>query len=939
MIKLTADERDLLERIGDKEELRPFFFRKAKGLKWFDSLAERGYFKPEQNPRPLPSKEEGYVNVPFWPATEYLVATSSELLSEDNKAYAEKFIEVIRTVTKHAIDHGFSNYRTWWQFSKVVRNVPPIFIQGEDVALFDYWFNDPYERNLVAEEIGEKWLVALLESGDEHCKKLAEKLLDIIYRLEFRKLERGLGTRKEAVLRFGAWNARTITKKIASKAGRGLGLNAVRIFQHRLENILAELDNDIWSSIWRSAVEDHEQNHSGDDAGDIILEGYRDSLLAYVKEAPLTANKYVEQLLGSPFETTKRIAIYAIDQRYQELSQLVGRVIVDQHFTSNLQHELWHFLHNHYPQFSPNEKVLVQEAITRLAGDDESDQQDDGPKTYERARWLSAIKNYGDDVAEQYQQCVGIVGGDPDHPDFSSYRTSGWVNHKSAITKEELLSWDSDELIRQLSAYLDSYAPSPTVDGPDLEGLTKTLRQVVKAEPLRFYTQLPKFSILGLPYIHEFIRAYGELWVEKAHLPWDEIWQYLLAFCQDVIKREVFWFPGNVQQGKAFVANRHWIVGEIGRLIENGTRSDEHAFSEKYLAQAEAILLILLEKEKGEEFKPDSDAVSIAINSPRGRCIEALINLTLRSCRLAGNHVETWTHFQSIYDAELARADVGEYEFATLVANYLPNFLYMSKEWVLANLENIFDQDNYQKWLCAMDGYAYVGTVHEGIYTHLKDRGHFIRALDDEHIKKRVHEKIIQNIAVAYIHNFEDLELESSLVHQLLVRRRPEELGQLIWFIWSQRKDAGENIRSKVFELWPRLLKVIDTSTREGRQLASKLCDWTVFVDVVDEKNKELILAIAPFAGEEYNSHELIESIAKISVRQPSEAYEIWLRFLEGTSSDFPEEGIRAALANLVRVGPEGLRMAKNIVSTYLKEGNERPNQWLREITESAQNG
>ena len=193
MIKLSADERDLLERIGDKEELWPFFFRKAKGLKWFDSLAERGYFKPEQNPRPLPSKEEGYVNIPFWPATEYLVATSAELLSEGNKVYAEKFIEVIRTVTKHAIDQGFSNYRTWWQFSKVVQNIPPTLIQSEDVALFDYWFNDPYERNLVAEEIGEKWLVALLEIGDEHCKKLAEKLLDIIYRVEFRKLERGLG--------------------------------------------------------------------------------------------------------------------------------------------------------------------------------------------------------------------------------------------------------------------------------------------------------------------------------------------------------------------------------------------------------------------------------------------------------------------------------------------------------------------------------------------------------------------------------------------------------------------------------------------------------------------------------------------------------------------------------------------------------------------------
>src|SRR4051794_32053713 len=97
MIDLTPDERDLLERIGDKEELRPFFFRKAKGLKWFDALAERGYFNPEQNPAPVPSKEEGYVNVPFWPTTEYLVTTSLELRSEGTEVYAERFIEVVRT--------------------------------------------------------------------------------------------------------------------------------------------------------------------------------------------------------------------------------------------------------------------------------------------------------------------------------------------------------------------------------------------------------------------------------------------------------------------------------------------------------------------------------------------------------------------------------------------------------------------------------------------------------------------------------------------------------------------------------------------------------------------------------------------------------------------------------------------------------------------------
>ncbi len=67
----SPDDEDLLERIDDKEELRSYFFRKAKGLKWFNHLAARGYFDPEHNPLPKLAKQEGYIDVPFWSTLEF----------------------------------------------------------------------------------------------------------------------------------------------------------------------------------------------------------------------------------------------------------------------------------------------------------------------------------------------------------------------------------------------------------------------------------------------------------------------------------------------------------------------------------------------------------------------------------------------------------------------------------------------------------------------------------------------------------------------------------------------------------------------------------------------------------------------------------------------------------------------------------------------------
>lgn len=758
------------------------------------------------------------------------------------------------------------------------------------------------------------------------------ELLSVLYEVKFIDKLYGDSNRQEAVLRFDSWHARKITQKAAPKAGEVLGRQAVQVFRSTLERIVETLNKDSWSSLWRAAIEDHEQNHGADDAEDILVEGMRDALLAFVNEANAETRTYVAELLASPYETIKRVAIYVINQRYQQIGELTGGVLTEGYFTSNFRHEMWHLLHNHYPQFPPKDRVLVLTAIGQLVETDENGQIHEGATNYKRAVWLNAIHEYGDDEDRLYRECIKVVGDEPEHPDFSSYMSAGWVGHESPVPKDELLSMEVDELVNRLESYKD---PGKFRE-PGLEGLVKALRQVAKAEPVRYVSHLYKFTNLDLAYVYELLEAYGELWTEKAQLPWDEIWQHLLAFCEEVVRQNRFWSEESTQKRDHFVANRYWIVGSIGRLIENGTSSDEHAFSEQYLNQAQAILVILLEKEKGEEFKPESDAVSISINSPRGRCLEGFINLSLRSCRLAdkqaNSHVEVWKNLEQTFNAELARADIGEYEFATLVVNYLPNFLYMSKEWVFANLSRIFDQKNYQKWLCAMNGYAYVNRVYEGIYDHLKKHGHFVRALDDENLKDRVTEKIIQNIAFAFIDSFEKLEDATSLLHQLLVRKKHGELSQLIWFMWTLRKEGDAKKRNKVFELWPRLLGVVDSNSREGKKLASKLCTWSVFIDEINEANKRLILAVAANAEDDYNSHDLLEMIARTSKAQPREAYEIWSKLLEGTCTDFPEEAIRTALKNLMQSGAEGLREARDIVSAYLKCGNERPSQWLQEL-------
>lgn len=94
------------------------------GLHWFSAFKEAGFLNPTKIPVPIPATEEGYISIPGWPITDYLVATSAELLNPENESYAVEFIEFIRAATAYAREHNFGNFRVWWQFSKIIGNVP-----------------------------------------------------------------------------------------------------------------------------------------------------------------------------------------------------------------------------------------------------------------------------------------------------------------------------------------------------------------------------------------------------------------------------------------------------------------------------------------------------------------------------------------------------------------------------------------------------------------------------------------------------------------------------------------------------------------------------------------------------------------------------------------------------------------------------------------------
>jgi len=927
---LTPKQKSAVERAKRTAELQPILFRDAKGLRWFEAFREAGFLDPKAIPAPVQSDKKGYVNIPFWPITEYLLAASEDLVHSEYQDYAARILDFIRTATGFAKNEGFSNYRVWWQFAKIMPRIPASLLTANDFAMVDYWLDDRFDRGMVASVLGDEWLTSLLAKNDSDARSAAINVLGLLYKVTVVEKKSADHNSKELFLRVDNWHAKELLKHIGTKVGSVLGVQAVDIFHQSLEMYLTTFGCDNWTSIWRRAIADHEQNSSASEVDDIIVEGLRDSLLGLTATENQEVLNYTRNLLVSKFDTVKRIAIYAIDRNFDKLKSLVDLVIVNTNFSNNLRHEFWHLLANHFAKFSLDQKERVLAIIAAFAQTDDKGAVDEGATAYKRAIWLAALKDCDSIAKAAYERDVKTVGGEPENPDFSSYMKSGWVTHKSPYPTDELLTLEPAQLVERLNSYQD------TGDflGPNTEGLARAFREAVLAQPARFGEQLDRYTGLKMPFMNELIDAYVELWGKNTALPWDDLWAQLLRFCKTVVNNPTFWEETKELKTLHFVADRRGVVDTIGRLIENGVRNDKHAFSPHLMPLAEEIIVVLLNNEHGSEFRLTDDAVSVSINSPRGRCVEALINLTLRACRLADDaankeHRSTWKRFEAIYDNEMVLTKSGQFEFVTLAAMYIPQFLYMSKDWIISNLPGIFDTEHRQVWLSAMQGYSYVSSINPDVYKFLRDKSHFVRALDDAELKDKVIEKVIQNICVAYLYDQESLDDPASLISTLLGRHVQDELHQLVWFLWTLRDKSVDKLLGKVLQLWPRLLAVIDPKTEEGRQLLAELSDWSIFVDKVDANTRKLILASAPYTGAGYHSHILMQSIARFSEGQPNDAFDIWMEVLKGGNPDYPPEALQKALANLSKHGTHGIQKAKRIAGEYLKKGNEMPMRCL----------
>ena len=896
---ITSNQNAAIIRMSKNQEEAKwgfeFLLKRHDFAKFFDHLKEAGLFSSE------------YLRSPYWSALDYLEAVARRAGEKDDPQLAQKVMDVIRSMSRDRDGRSSDNYHTYQKFAQILGLVPAAAVTIEDINLIPVWVNNKYDRGMVGQALDRGAIRSLLASDLPDDWQKACVILQHCTAIVWVD-QKGLGkNRKKPVSVVEDYYLKELIKHHASTFGIKAGREAAQIFCGRVREVFGKKFGDLPTYLSRPAVDDHPQNHSWDGAVNCVVEGLRDVLLSWIDNEPEGANAFVAESIKDKNEMVRRIGIYAFNQRWSVLNSLYSNILAPQLFDSRNIHELYHLLKDRFAYFSETDKTATLETIRQLSPPPDHEEPDRFLKRTQR-NWLSAIAGKGYEPVDTWFKRLDTdqnLGRLSEHPDFHYYMEAGWGPGPSPYSVQELLAFAEDgSLIERLNDFQQLNAWR----GPSTMALVKSLEETVGINSQKFIRLLPAFLAAKRPYQYGVINGFKRLWdmsgEKQPHLDWNVTWEGLIDFFERLLNNSELWTEEVIQE-QDLTPNRDWIPPIIAEFLNAGTKDDDKAYSPKLLTRGFSLIKILLENLKAVDDAED-DAMSQAINSSKGKTIEALFSHTLRACRVSdkkhGNHVEAWDSIKTTFDIELVKCKNANYEFSTLAAAYLANIDYISPNWLLASISKIFPKDFPVNFICAINGLTYSSAT-RSIYDLLLKHSVLDKALRLSLKGRQTRERIIERIALAYL--WGDELLDSPRFSYLFESGRFEDLEDASSFFSSIREEnlAVDQIE-RIFCFWEKCVVWAQTLSEPPNSLLSALSRLIRYVTTLGDREVRLLMAVAPHVNVGYNADNFIEELDRLIEQSPAIVNSLLGKVLETYKPDYDyKDRLKKLLLKLAKSG------------------------------------
>ena len=879
------------------EVLYRHFFLNLESPAWLKPLKKEGWFDLQSRPPFYEVPDQPGVYVPsLWSPLVYAEKVANHTQEHSCSETTGTLVEIINDTITYIADNQERGIHqsTVWSLIKIFDTLPTEHLERQHIV-FMSWALQWGPPLLVENEIEQTLFPKLLNT---EAKELTVMFLEVM--IQVPKMLSIMEKQVPAILKL-------------------CGIAAVNIALKQIHNIIAERVDRFAMLRGIEAVSSEK------------LLGYDELLVHFICSLLRRAEseniaETVEDLLQKPHDIFKRIALHAITHHYEDLKHLFWKWQRNPLEDTLLKPELYRLLQTNCRAFDESEIDRILQWIESKQDIVSSEDEETRSKqeAYRKREWLSALMETGNEkVVAAYHKYEQINPAKIERPGLLVW-TVAWEGQTSPTTIKELSDMSNAQIAQFLNDFKQERAEGPGV--PTEDGLEEMLEEYVALNPQRFVNDLQPFKGVRNSYQYWILRGIQKAWRDKKEFDWAK----LLEFIHQLISSKQFWTEHHETH---YGGHSEWIFA-VAELIEAGTRDSAHAFDVKLLPLAEKILLILVEK---VELGPSTiqDLPTAVVNSDRGGVFSAIMSYALQFARVNGaDQEDRWPQtIKADFMRRLDRSVEPSFEFSFTLGAYLTYLLYLDKGWLVDNIDHIFPKQDEYHWHVAFSGYLlYSGPLSEAIYSLLKEHGHYGKAITSDFCSQQIdarvlprtpvvyldsqqmdltvdrviREKLVSDIYLGWVEEFETLADETSLIYQLVNSENPNLLSTLIHSFWKKRDDLPEEMRVKVIPTWRALYESLSEKEDIGKYEAvlSKLSGWVALVDTIDaEVLKWLKMSTQHIRGLT-DSAFFVEELLPHATKTPAEVGDLYLGML--THNVYPyhdQEHIQEIIRALYRTG------------------------------------
>ena len=423
-------------------------------------------------------------------------------------------------------------------------------------------------------------------------------------------------------------------------------LDAVKLISILEENLRTAIkqesqlsgQNTSRSSYWRSAIEDSEQD-LGEYAKDSLLRALRDTIEHLITQSIETVRPIIDRYLADDYEIFRRLALYLLHRfpnvfRTLVVQELMNYSNLDE---TGIHHEFFHLLREGFPVLATQQQsALVNtillgppknelERFVQAVAENDNVNPDEYRKNYtdywvKNRLWM--VKDFLPHESKVVLDNLIAIGGEPDHPDFTSWISSGgWmkVNEDSPLDDETIRSMSPDKLYDYLQSWKPEDEKRSWPERVTWEGLAGSIANAVVANPEYYASNLQ----LIVEYRHIIAQAiFGHLAnenypiLEKSWKIWWDLSEKLVN--NDIQNRKLI-------SAKEYSENWAQIFRSIVQVIRRGLQHKDTTLPTSLFSKIRDILLILIDNPDpdNEQDKPQEgwfghmDPITVSINRVR----------------------------------------------------------------------------------------------------------------------------------------------------------------------------------------------------------------------------------------------------------------------------------------------------------------------------------